>query len=428
MRFANPHAGQPAMMQQHQMVPAQQQFPQHQAQPINAVMPNNQQFITPQQAAMMQQIMQQGMVPQQFVGQQPMQQGMMPQQFMSPQQMAAIQQIMQQGQQFPQNNQAVLGNTRLTSGADQQQFDSRTDTNRYKENPVQQQQQFQVVEQAPVKEVSFVVKPTVHKFPGSEEFKLSTYTVGFADNNLYYNEDYVGSDSLQSVAEYLIETVSGKEAKPEHRRMANAQMLVISKTFYNVELRDQLLELLDNDGKAMLKLARGGEHFKVSNRYELGVFDEINRILTKKVNDFLAVNFNIQIDIDNFFDDYADLLVAVRSEDPRMEDPLVDMLADHLRDMYIAMECTGVEPNTTVITDRVLMVYLDKHTLETGLEEAQDYFMDVTDTASNVFLRTLAGSVMTKTGKSEFTLLTTDKQMFDFVKSKDTRLFVRKAI
>lgn len=419
MRFNNPHAGQPNMAQHQQFVPVQQQYPQQQPQPVAVGMPH-QQFMSPQQYNAM--MMQQGVMPaQQFV-----QQGMVaPQQFV-PNQAPMV--MVNQGQQFQQPVQTGLGNTRFTSNNDQQQFEAHSVGNRYKENPMpQQQQQFQVAEQVPVKEQIFVVKPTVHKFPGSEDFKLNTFTVGFADSNLVYEEAYVASDALSSVAEYLLERVNGGEITPENRRMANAQNLIVNNTFFNVEMRERLLELLDNDGKALLKLARGGDRIQVSNRYELSVIDMINRILTKKVNDFLSINFEVEISIDSFFDDYADLLVAVRSADPHMEDPLTDMLGDYLRDNRIIMDCTEVGPNSTVISERVLMVALDKHTLETGLEEAQEYFMEVADTASNVFLRTLAGAVMTKTGKSEFTLLTMDKQMFDFVKSKDTRLFVRKS-
>ena len=407
MRFVNPHMGQPAMMPQQQMVPVQQQFPQQypQGQMVNMGQPQ-QQFQTA--IVMTPAGPQQVMVP---VGQ--------------PQQVAHVQMPQQFPQQYPQqnNNQAVLGNTRF-SGGDTQQFQSQQDNGRY-HTPSTGRQEQQTDEPVVIpKQTSFVVKPMTHKIPGCEKLKLTTYTTGFADTNFEYEESYVASDSLASVAEYVLERANDADVAQSYK-MLKGQTLMITHTFYSVDLKERLLRWISVGAKALYKLVKSEILPSLTTRYELVVVNKLDDLLTQAVNDFLAVNAKAEIEIDSFFEDFNDLLRVIRTSQEDLEDALTDVLDDRLGSLHVAIESADTKPNTTIIPELVLVTVLDKHSMETGLEEAQPYFMKVEDTASNIFLRTMAGTVMTKTGKSGFLMMTTDKKMFYFMRSVDNDLFVR---
>lgn len=439
MRYTNPHPGQPAMFPQAQ--------PQMQMQPAPVMV-----MMTPQGPAMMtpqgmvsvqlQQTPQgpmmmtpQGMVPVQIQGQQqqmmPQGQGMMAMhggtmpmmQGQYPQQQFQQQQYPQQ--QFPSNNQSVVQSRFGQPSAAMETITTQMpDTsNRYHTAQTQQaqQQQMQPAVEEPTRPMLFTVTPVVHKFSGNEKFKMNVVTEAVKPNQVNYEEGYLACDCLEENVECVIEQAYKGETTP----VVTVRNYIINNNFWRVDLKDTIDNLLSGDIKALYKAFKAA-YTKMTNKSEINVLNVLNTALTDVTNDFLAVNSVAMISIESFYTDFNDLLRVIRNSEEDLEEELLSYLNNYVDDMKIALTNTTKTPNATQITEMVSVAYVDKHLLETGLDELDHRFVQVDDSIANAFLKSVAAEVIAKVGKQEFLLVTLDKSIFKFMVSTSANIFIKK--
>lgn len=428
-RYVNPH---PTMF-------PQQQVPQQQVmQPQIMMTPQGPMMMTPQgmvpvQVTQMQgqpQVMQggmQGQFPQQFPQMQG-QGGMMVQhggmQGQFPQGQFPQQQFPTQ-QQYPSNNQSVVqsrfGQPSTTMEPTTQLQDS---GNRYGtfQSPQQAQQQVQQPQQVeePIRPALFIVTPTTHKFTGNEKFKMGVITEAVKANNIAYEEGFVACNCLEETVEDLIEMAY----KPDTAAMVTVRNYIVNNSFYRVDLREVMTNLVAKDTKNLYKVFKA-QYTKLTDKHQINVLNSLNTMLTDVINDFLTVNSVSMISIESFYTDYNDLLKVIGSTEEDLEEVLTEYLDKYVADLKTSLTNTTKTENATQITEVVSIAYVDRLVQETGLDVIGQAFVQVDDSIANTFLKTLAAEVIAKIAKQEFLLVTLDKRVFKFMVSSNADVYVK---
>lgn len=441
MRYANPHAGQPVMFPQQQQMQVMQPQQMQVMQPIQQVpqvvmtgqgpmmmTPQGWAPITIQQyqqiQAMVQQQQQQGgmMMPAgggimaTYGG------GMMPGPGQVPQQY-----VPQQAPQFQPNNQAVVQSRfgQPSSTMESTSIQSNDSGNRYTAGQPQQAPQLQVQQQQqqqePAGKLLFTVTPVVHKFTGNDKFKMNVVTEIVKANQVNYTEGYLACDCLEENVECVIEQAYKEETVP----VVTVRDYIINNNFWRVDIRETVDLLVKSTIKELYKSFKSA-YGKVTDKHQINVLNTINTMLTDTINDYLAVNSTMGITIESFYTDFNDLLKVVRNNEEDLEEELLSYLNGYVDDMKLALSNTEKTPNATQVTEMVSVAYVDKHLLETGMEELDNRFVEVDDSLSNAFIKSLAAEVIAKIKKSEFLLVTLDKSVFKFMIANNATVHVKK--
>lgn len=439
MRYVNPHPGQVMYPQQ----PQQQQVPQQQMQLPQVMMtPQGPAMVTPQGlvSISMQQFQQIQQQMQMMQMQQPqMQQPMMPMQGMMPgmgmmathggmpQQQQVPQQYVPQ-QQFPTNNQSVVqsrfGQPSTTMESTSIQS---TDSNRYAtyQSPQAQlqaqQQQVHHQGEEPTGPLLFTVTPVVHKFTGNDKFKMNVVTEAIKANQVNYVDGHLACDCLEENVECVIEQAFKEEVTP----LVTVRNYIVNNNFWRVDLKETMDLLLKSTIKELYKTFKSA-YSKVTDKSQINVLNTVNTMLTDTINDFLAVNSVSMISIESFYTDFNDLLKVVRNTEEDLEEDLLSYLNGYVGDMKLALNSTAKTPNATQVTEMVSIAYLDRHVLETGMEELDKNFAQVDDSIANAFVKSLAAEIIAKISKQEFLLVTMDKSVFKFMVSTAANVYVKK--
>ena len=413
MRYINPHTHQPAVFPgQQPMMPPQQYIPGQ----------------YPQQQMPQGQFPQQGMYPQQMPQQYP--QGQFPQQGMYPQPMPPQypqgqfpqQYIPNQGQ-FPQqqNNQASMGGGRFGQPANPvQTFSTDGASDRYQAQP----QVTQTTTEVPVatKPVLFTVKPTTHRFLNNEKVVLKTITTELQPTQIKFVEQQMVTDGVDALIESVIENVY----QEEKHSLVTIQSVIVDKAFYNVPtMKETFKELLSDDIKKFYNTLKT-KFPDISTKYEMNVISFFMSMITDTINDYLAVNAKISINIDDFYSDFNALLKVLRNSEEDLEDQLMDYLSDMIGATRTSMEVLEQQEKVLRIPEIYTVAYLDRHSLETGLEVLGDSFVMVEDNAANVFLNTLVLNVVTRSKRDNFLLVTADKVVYKCAVSNDSKVHIRR--
>ena len=424
MRYLNPHTNQPAVFPGQQPMAPQQyipgQFPQHQ-------MPQG----YPQGQMPQGQFPQQGMYPQQQFGQGQFPQGQFPQQGMYPQ--GQMPQQFPQGQfpqqyipnqgQFPQqqNNQVSVGGGRFGQSANPMQtFSNDGASDRYQAQP----QVTQNTTEAPVtnKPVLFTVKPTTHRFLNNEKVVLKTITTELQPTQIKVVEQQMVTDGVDALIESVIENVY----QEEKQSLVTIQSVIVDKTFYNVPvMKETFKELLSDDIKRFYNTLKN-KFPDISTKYEMSVISYFMTMITDTINDYLAVNATSAITIDDFYSDFNALLKVLRNSEEDLEDKLMDYLSDMIGATRTSTELLEEKEGVVHLPEVYTVAYLDRHSLETGLEVLGDTFVMVEDNAANVFLNTLVLNVVTRSKRDNFLLVTADKVVYKCVVSNDSKVHIRR--
>lgn len=414
MRYVNPHTGQPTMFPQQQMQQPQQINPaalfhmvqqnpalqqqlmqmmtQQQNQPQGYPQPVQQQQF-PQQFT--QQFQQPQQFPQQFVPQQPMQSPNSPRQFV------------QHGQ-----NQSIVAPSRFSSteSADA----SVQDAGRFSQAKEDKQESN--------KPALFSVKPVVAKFVGNDKLKLNVVTSAInKDTNIMYHDDYIGSDCFEEIVEYAVELSVENATKPD----IVAKRFVVNNMFYRTEMLETIKALTAKDIKVFYKLFK--QCYSESNdKHSINVLNFLDNSLTEAINDFLNINATNDISIENFLVDFNDLLKVIRNNEENLEDLLVSYLDDYIFKLHTNIESLELAKEVTCIPESSVMVYVDLHVYELGITALTNRYVQLSDTASNAFLNSLALDVEKNMDRQEFMLVTLNKNIFKFAINRDKNVFVKK--
>ena len=424
MRYLNPHTNQPAVFPGQQPMAPQQyipgQFPQHQ-------MPQG----YPQGQMPQGQFPQQGMYPQQQFGQGQFPQGQFPQQGMYPQ--GQMPQQFPQGQfpqqyipnqgQFPQqqNNQVSVGGGRFGQSANPMQaFSNDGASDRYQAQP----QVTQNTTEVPVtnKPVLFTVKPTTHRFLNNEKVVLKTITTELQPTQIKVVVQQMVTDGVDALIESVIENVY----QEEKQSLVTIQSVIVDKTFYNVPtMKETFKELLSDDIKKFYNTLKN-KFPDISTKYEMSVVSYFMTMITDTINDYLAVNATNAISIDDFYSDFNALLKVLRNSEEDLEDKLMDYLSDMIGATRTSTELLEEKEGVVHLPEVYIVAYLDRHSLETGLEVLGDTFVMVEDNAANVFLNTLVLNVVTQSKRDNFLLVTADKVVYKCAVSNDSKVHIRR--
>lgn len=427
MRFPNPHQQHPGVYPAQQPMAPQQYIPGHH----HPMQPGQH----PQ--AQIPQGYPQGQYPQQFPGGHPaqyMQPGQYPQSQMPmgypqgqipqgyPQGQFPQQYIPNQGQYPQQNNQASMSGGRYGQSANPQQtFSNEGASDRYQAQPQTPTQQTSDQQEVSVKPVLFTVKPTTHLLLNNQKVALKTITSEVQPNQVKQNEVQLITDGVDA----MVETVINEAYNEEKTALITLQTVIVDKSFYKVSMIDLFKELLVDDIKKFYNTIKT-KFPEISSKYEMAVLSYYMNIITDTTNDYLAVNAKASISIDDFYTDFNALLKVLRNTEEDMEDKLMDYLSDLIGATRNSLDLLAQEENVMHIPEICTVAYLDRHVLETGLENVGYEFVRVEDNAANVFLNTLVLNVVTRSRRDNFLLVTLDKSIFKCAISEDSKVHIRR--
>lgn len=328
--------------------------------------------------------------------------------------------MMQQGMmmQQPMPQQAVVNTSRFTQSSNPntpQQFTQTNDGSRYQQStPVEPE-----VEESTVP-ISFSVKPIVHKFLSNERVKLNTVTSEVKDNNIKALQSHVAVDCVAEVVESIIESAYLEETNT----LITAQNFIVGHNFYRTNLTDKLKTLYNGDIKNAYKLLKAA-YKESTDKYQINVLDTFDNLMTDHINDFITIGSNDSISIDSFMTDFNDLLKVIRNNEEDLEDKLLDHMDAYLKQFNELTDSVEISENTTVINQPLQVAYIDKHVVETGLENTTTRFIKLEETASNVFLNSLVLGICGKLNTREFLLVTLDRSIFKCMADDDSNVFIR---
>jgi RNAse (barnase) inhibitor barstar len=389
-------------MNQPQMVPMNQQ-PMQQPQMMTPQMMQHyqQQMLMNQQAMQQPQMMQPGMMQPQYMQQPMMQPGMM-----------------QPGMVPQQPQQAVVNTTRFTQSSPTmpQQFTPNNEGNRYQQPMAQEV----VTADESTVPIPYSVKPIVHKFITNEKVKLNTITSEVKESNVKYVQTHIAVDCVQEVIESIIETAYLEETN----NLITAHNFIVTHNHYRVDLNEKFATLYNGDIKTAYKLMK--VYYKeATDKYQIAALDDLDNILTDRINDFITISSNDSISIDSFTTDFNDLLKVLRNTEEDLEDKVLDYMDEYLNQMKQLTDTVETSISITCINEPIQVAYIDKHVVETGLENVTTRFIKLDETASNVFLNSLGLTVCAKLNTRDFLLVTLDRTVFKCMVDDDSNLFIR---
>ncbi|QXN70465.1 hypothetical protein AGENTSMITH_61 [Bacillus phage vB_BspM_AgentSmith] len=458
--YQNPHTGIPAHPQQQQRQPMtqqqqqqwlqqqqwmqQQQMQQMQGQQFPQQMYGQQPMNPQQQWMLQQQQMQRQQYPQQFP-----QQGQHGQQFMQPGQQQFANQFQQQ-QQFA--NQEVTGRfgqpthgfqdtplnkptaNRFGSGGNQMQSQQQQPIPQFQpaQQPMQTQPQQQVMS-APLSNQSnsLVVVPMKHKRSVNSKlvFTTNVHQVTEKDMNATsLDEPYIMEESLPAIHSFLTEKVYDEEfdVKPVNVFAALHRTVFVDKTL--VEIIDiHFNKLIEQFYKEFRKLFDSTE-----TRYSYAVLEYIDDRLTVETNEYLSINSKAGVTIDSFVADFNDLIKLLAENDEKLNESYIEHMSEFLEDFRAGKDLVAEvekdipkEDKQTSVSEVVVVAYLDRHVLETGLDEVGTELTRIEKHPSNLFLLSIVELVGEKDALT-FNLMTMDGCIFYVTHSEQGEVYIKR--
>ncbi len=450
MRYQNPHQNfqnpqQP--MQQPSQFP--QQFPQQQPmqqmnqQPMFMQLPNGMiqtpmGIMTPQQFANWQAQMQQQQFQPQPMGVGFQQPGMMPN---------------QQGQQYVPPQQPSQGG--MMMNANNQRFNPTQQQVPQQPAPVQNQvlnpscERFQGAAPTPPVVVSpvsvpvdetkttpkrLVIEPKVRMVDNNTRVRFKVITSDVKESGLHIVDGGVipAMENLSSAYGDLVE----EAYNAEQPKLVTVGSYLITNVHHMVSVTQDVIDLLSRPVKQFVGSFR--ERFEaIETTRELYVYDQLNDLLTERINDFIAVRSPDYVSIDSFMQDYPDLIRHIRKNELEYEDVMQTYLATLLKDIAKAMESIPSENLKTLLASKREIVFIDKFAAETGLDQldiiqtGQKFYQLIRTDPANTFLVSVLNQVYEQAGVTEFDLITigceeTFRVIVNNDDPKDTNYFIRR--
>ena len=445
--YQNPHTGIPAHPQQQQrpmMTPQQQQMMQQQMmqqqmmqqQMMQPQMYGQQPMSMQQQMLMQQQQMQRQQYPQQFP-----QQGQHGQQFMQPGQQQFANQFAPQQQQFA--NQEVTGRFGQPTHGFQDTSQNKPTGNRFgsggnqmqSQQPIPQfqppQQQQVITQPVSVDNKSLVVVPMKHKRSTSSKlvFTTNVHQVTEKDMNATsLDEPYIMEESLPAIHSFLTEKIYDDEfdVKPLNVFGALLKTSFVDKTLVDI-IDIHFNKLIEQFYREFRKLFDATE-----TRYSYAVLDYIDQRLTLETNEYLTISSKTGVTIDSFVSDFNDLIKLLDECDEKLKEAYIDHMSEFLeifkagKDILAGSEKDlAKEDRHTTVSEIVVVAYLDRHVLETGLEEVGTELTRVEKHPSNMFLLSIV-ELMGENNALTFNLMTMDGCIFLVTHSEQSEVYIKR--
>ena len=425
-RFGNPHpAGGHMMVQQQQ----QQMVPQNQAAgsviplPNGLVMLPNGNIVTPQQAQALMSGAMQGiqMVPNnmnmQMVPMQPGM-GMMPVQGGMP---------VNPGR-FGNQNQAITGhitsmnNGEVDMGSDYRFQSPNTTTGPAVEEQVQ-------VEEAPA---TFSIETTKGvKFSGNTKVILQSYFEEVKPNQFFTHKDkLVLTDCFEEAVESAIDHAHDEGVN----KLISMGKYLVENSFYKCVDQAKFNELiLDNDIKTMYKAIKAAWP-TLTSKYDIHLLDSFDTIMTSVINDFIAINSPVPVDIDSFMLDFNELLKFLRNlEDTEedLEDELINYLnafVEEVKSSLGSLQQVDQQEgkNVTYVPELFTIAYVDKYSYELGVLNAPTKLTVIEDNLINKFLLTTGEFIFNAQKTNICYLVTIDKVVIQLARNLKGHIFIKK--
>ena len=445
--YTNPHTGLPMHVQQPQqqpMTPQQQQwFQQQQWAMQQQQMQGQQPQMSPQQQQwFMQQQMQRQQ--QQFGQQQFPQQGQHGQQFGQP---FGQQQFGQQfNQQQQMGNQGVTGRFGQPDYGHQNPNNNQAPLNRFgsgESNMAQQPPKFQPAQQPQVVQPeptvvsnnSLIVTPVKHKRSVTSKLTFATnvHSITEKDVNLdSLDEPYIMEDSIPALHAFLTEKVY----KDDFRlKTLNVFAAICRNTFADktlITVIDNLLSLsLEEFYREFRKV-----YENVETRYAHSVLEYLDYRLTLETNEYLTISSKTGVTIDSFASDFNDLIKLLDENDEKLKDAYLDNMAEFLdtlragKDILNSLESDSEqedEPDVkcSTISEILTIAYLDRHVLETGLEDVGVELTKIEKHPNNLFVLSIVELLVEKKSVT-FNLMTVDGSVFYVTHSEQSEVYIKR--
>lgn len=351
-----------------------------------------------------------------------------------------MQPMMPQMGRFPQNGNAAMipnmnpgtfmnqGNFVMPPEINDTRFgDTRMSTPKPEISQIQQQMQIQ--EQTMVQPVSkqFTVKAQTNAFLDNANIRLKVITEPLKLNSMTYvkHETTPKYNCFDAAIEGTFEEFLSKT----DRKVLSGSRSIVHTTFYDVVNQPILVLMYSLGIKDLYKYLRN-YYSQVSTEHDILPVSMFNNMLTEMINDYIAVNSSADVNIDNFYSDFNDLLKFIRDNEETLEDELVEYMDGKLKKLAQELSKAGIveddKATTGFVTEILDIFVLNRHVLETGLSVLEDGFVMLEDKLPNKFLLSIASEVFAKIEDKEFILVTIDRSLFKFFLGNDKNVYIKR--
>lgn len=320
----------------------------------------------------------------------------------------------------PRREQASVPNNVMPSQSFSDNYDS-TYSNRYGQEPSKQE----VVKQKEPKVKEFTVDKEPYRFPYNKNIGVTRKTKAIQENKLKVLEGstvtLLAEDSYDRLADIIGEST-------EFSLVANKVTIVDDS--YSIPSKDHLVHMFKFDSR---DLYRGLKKQLSSNSSieELVWLDRVDKLFTAITNECLEINLgdSLGITIDRFCTDLNDLLGVVRKQaGESVSDKIEDWLDKEVSNFHIGLNESSVldETNSQLrLYQYSTLVYTSSISYTLGLENLNKY-NKLIEVPENQHLLSIA-KMLFKDDKHDFILMTSDKQVYKFIKNFNDEIIITKA-
>ena len=311
--------------------------------------------------------------------------------------------------------------------------DNRFGSSTFKTEEVPVEQGFNNV---PIFELSNISGVT---FKDCENLKLPVNIPDANGDSIISFEDIFILDCFEEAVEGIIERSCkfNKESNLNSKVTVNT-VIIIDKT-YNITIQEYIKDLFNKDILEIYKLLN--KYYKESTtKYEIVLFNKINTMLTSIVNEFLYINTIERITIDSFKEDFIELIKILKTKDQNTESIFLLYLTKYLDNYKDNLDTInryiddGIAENEkcdnySYICEEKTFIYLDHITSELGLNNFNsETYVYLPKKSTNKSLINLVDYVMRLKNINNIVLVTIEKETFNFYKSEQDDMYLRKIV
>ncbi len=232
---------------------------------------------------------------------------------------------------------------------------------------------------------------------------------------------YSFSDAIENIIEHVY--------TDEDKSAIKAQTAIVCTNYYNCTVQETITEFFDMNIKSFYKDFKSA-YAALKNKYDINLFNDIDKIITNRINDFLAINVNKELNIESFSTDFNELLKHLRNTTETVEDDLCNHMDSYLNllNENNKQKIEGATPNCISIIQEHSLVYLDKLEVELGLTEVDGYTVKLSNSPVNNFIKSLADCAFNSFERNRFNVITIDRKVFEFISNIEGDIFVTRLV
>jgi len=260
---------------------------------------------------------------------------------------------------------------------------------------------------------------------------LSSFFDEVKANQIYEHKDRL---TLTDCFEEAVESCIDHAHDEGVNKLIAVGSYLVENSFYKAAEQSKFNELiLNNDIKNMYKAVKAAWP-TLTNKYDIHMFDTFDTIMTDTINDFIAVNSPVEVNIDSFMSDFNELLKFLRNledTDQDLEDELITYMNAFIAEIKTNLEqLSGIDQQegkkVTYIPEQYIIAYVDKYSHELGVINAPSKLTKVEDNIVNVFILSAAKSILTKQKAFTFYMVTIDKIILQFAVALNGDIYIKK--